>query len=143
MNTRKNINNLINEIENLYHELCVQIGISDSESMVLYTLNDAEGPITQADICKATGISKQTLNSTIQRLIEQDIIVLNSADKKSKTISLTEKGQLFLSEKVAPLVAVEERIYASWTDKEKEMYVRLTNKFKTQMEEEIHAYGKK
>jgi len=143
MNVRKSLNNHFNEIGNLYHELCVKIGISDSESIILYVLNDSEEPLTQSDICHYTGISKQTLNSTIKKYVEEGILELDDSGKKSKTITVTKRGQTLIKEKIIPIVELEDRVYSKWSKEEVETYLALTAKFKNQLAEEVVNYVKK
>lgn len=50
----------------------MKLGLSDSESMVMYMLYDIQEPLTQSDIVKATGLSKQTLNSAIRKLEKKE-----------------------------------------------------------------------
>jgi len=142
MNVRKTLNNHFNEIGNLYHDLCVKNGISDSEFIILYMLNDAEEPLTQSDIVRSTGISKQTLNSTIKKLEEQGILCFSNSDKKSKAILITQKGKEFIKEKNGPIVDIEEHIYSTWTQQEVDTYLALTAKFKNQLKEEVEKYVK-
>jgi len=143
MNTRKELNNYFSEIGNLYHELCVKIGISDSESIILYILNDSEKPLTQSDIVHYTGISKQTLNSTIKKYVKEGILELDDSGKKSKTITVTQRGKTLIKEKVIPMTELEERVYSQWTKEEVETYLALTAKFKNQLAEEVEKYVKK
>ena len=62
----------------------MKLGLSDSESMVMYMLYDTQDPLTQSDIVKATGLSKQTLNSAIRKLEKEGIIILEKLNEKSK-----------------------------------------------------------
>ena len=84
MNIRQRLNKTYNELNGLYHDISMKLGLSDSESMVMYMLYDAQGALTQSDIVKATGLSKQTLNSAIRKLEKDGIIILEKMNGKSK-----------------------------------------------------------
>lgn len=54
MNIRQRLNKNYNELNGLYHDISMKLGLSDSESMVMYMLYDIQEPLTQSDIVKAT-----------------------------------------------------------------------------------------
>ena len=53
MNIRQRLNKNYNELNGLYHDISMKLGLSDSESMVMYMLYDIQEPLTQSDIVKA------------------------------------------------------------------------------------------
>ena len=143
MSIRQRLNKTYNELNGLYHDISVKLGLSDSESMVMYMLYDMEEPLTQSDIVKATGLSKQTLNSAIRKLEKEEIIILEKMNEKSKIIVMTDKGQKLVEQKMKPLVEMEERVLASWTEEDRLTYLELIEKFKVQFEKEVNAYDKR
>ena len=143
MNIRHRLNKNYNEINGLYHDISMKLGLSDSESMVMYMLYDMQEPLTQSDIVKATGLSKQTLHSAIRKLEKEEIITLEKLNEKSKKIVMTDKGQLLIEQKMRPLVDMEDRVLNSWTEEERLKYIELIEKFKRQFEKEVKAYDKR
>ena len=97
MNIRQRLNKTYNELNGLYHDISVKLGLSNSESMVMYMLYDTQEPLTQSDIVKATGLSEQTLNSAIRKLEKEGVIILEKLNEKSKKIVMTEKGQVLIA----------------------------------------------
>ena len=67
---------LAGEINALYHEAAVKMGISDSVQNILYVLCEKGGKCLQSEISKLTGISRQTINSAVRRLEKEDIVYL-------------------------------------------------------------------
>ena len=61
-------NHLVGEIDGVYHEMSLRLGLSDSAMIVLYTLCDSGGPCPLRDICRRSGLSKQTVNSALRKL---------------------------------------------------------------------------
>ncbi|MGN0438969.1 MAG: MarR family winged helix-turn-helix transcriptional regulator, partial [Lachnospiraceae bacterium] len=120
-----------------------KLGLSDSESMVMYMLYDTQEPLTQSDIVKATGLSKQTLNSAIRKLEKEGVIVLEKMNEKSKKIVMTEKGQVLIAQKIKPLVDMEDRVLDTWSEEDRLKYLELVEKFKEQFEKEVNAYDKR
>lgn len=143
MNIRQRLNKNNNELNELYHDISMKLGLSDSESMVMYMLYDTQKPLTQSDIVKATGLSKQTLNSSIRKLEKNGIIILEKLNEKSKKIVVTDKGQLLIIKKIKPLVDIEDRILDTWEQEDKLKYLELIEKFKEQFEKEVKAYEKR
>ena len=143
MDIRQRLNKTCNELNGLYHDISVKLGLSDSESMVMYMLYDAQEALTQSDIVKATGLSKQTLNSAIRKLEKDGIIILEKMNEKSKKIVMTDKGQVLIAQKIKPLVDMEDRVLDSWTEEDKLKYLELIEKFEKQFEKEVKAYDKK
>ena len=67
----REFNRLYKELDDLYHNLALRQGLSDSASIILYALYLLGDGCLQRDICDLSYISKQTINSSIRRL-EQD-----------------------------------------------------------------------
>lgn len=123
------INYLTSELEALYHQASLKIGMSDSEMRVLYALYDNGENCLLGDIYKQSGISKQTVNSAIRKLEKERIIYLQQHKGKSKMVYLTEKGKKYVSDTVVRLCDAEIKAFESWTKDEIETHVRLMAKY--------------
>ena len=66
-----------------------------------------------------------------------------STNEKSKKIVMTDKGQVLIEQKMKPLVDMEDRVLASWTEEDRRKYLELIEKFKVQFEKEVKAYDKR
>ena len=117
MNIRQRLNKNYNELNGLYHDISMKLGLS--------------------------GLSKQTLNSAIRKLEKEGIIILEKLNEKSKKIVMTDKGQVLIEQKMKPLVDMEDRVLASWTEEDRRKYLELIEKFKVQFEKEVKAYDKR
>lgn len=89
----KRINYLSNELEALYHQSSLKFGITDSVSIVLYTIYDSGNECLLTDIYKESGISKQTINSAIRALEADGILYLEQHNGRAKKVILTDKGR--------------------------------------------------
>ena len=123
------INYLGAELESLYHQSSVKLGITDSVSMVLYAIYDEGGECLLSDIYKNSGISKQTINSAIRNLEAQDILYLRQHSGRSKMAILTEKGKAFAENTVAKICRAESDAFNSWTEEEITTYLQLMEKY--------------
>ena len=59
----KHFNYLQSELDAVYHEASLKLGMSDSSMIILYTLCNEGGSCLLNDICILTCLSKQTINS--------------------------------------------------------------------------------
>lgn len=125
------------EIGSLYHEAAIEVGISDSVQNIFYVLSNNGNRCLQSDIYKQTNISRQTINSAIHKLEKDGIITIEQGTGKNTIISFTEKGLKFAKEKVYVLFEIEDKLFDEWTIEEREMYVRLTQKFRDSLKREI------
>lgn len=142
MNERRRFNFLISEIDNVFHDTAVRLGLSDSTMAILYTIcNNGESCLLR-DIACMTGISKQTINSGLRKLEAEGIVYLENTDRKRKRVFLTEKGNLLADQTVALLIRIEDEIYASWTEEERIVYLELTQRYLDQMKEKTRGLGK-
>lgn len=129
------INFLSSEIEALYHQASLKFGISDSVSIVLYTVYDAGESCLLSDIYKKSGISKQTVNSAIRGLEADDILYLEQYTGRAKRVVLTDKGRNFAKQTVAKIQEAEVRAFDTWSEEEICTYIHLMEKY-------VHCFRK-
>lgn len=123
------INYLMAETDALYHRASLKLGITDSVSIVLYSIYDAGNDCLLSDIYKKSGISKQTVNSAIRSLEADGILYLEQHNGRSKRIVLTDKGRDYVQKTAARLYQAEIDAFASWTEDEVGSYIRLMEKY--------------
>lgn len=134
MNTNskmKLFNQLWNEIDFIYHEVALKLGLSDSAMMVLYSVCNIGDECMLSDITHSSGISKQTVNSALRKLETEDIIFLEPVGLKKKKVCLTEKGKEFVKNTVYKVIEIENSIFDSWRDDEWEKFIELNQRFVT------------
>ena len=106
---------LAGEINALYHEAAIKMGISDSVQNILYVLYEKDGRCLQSEVSKLTGISRQTINSAIRNLEKDGIVYLEQGKGRNTILCLTEKGKKFAEEKMYPLYEAENKTWNEWT----------------------------
>lgn len=136
----KKYNCLTNEINAVYHAISQKMSLSDSASMILYTLCANDGEIELSAIPKYTGLSKQTVNSSLRNLEKDGNIILSPIDKKSKKILLTQSGRELCEITVMRILQAENSIFSSWQENERDLYFALTEKFLTQIRKEAEKF---
>lgn len=115
------------ESNEVYHRLARHCGLSDSAFWILYTLREAEGPVSQKQLCDELYLSKQTVNSALKNLEGAGYLRLESPpdNRKSKEIRLTPSGEELMRRTVDPVFAMEERAFQRLTVEEREAILRL------------------
>ncbi len=130
-------NRLIAKIDEVYHEVAVRQGFSDSAMGILYTLSDNDGQCRLTELIQLSGMNKQTANSALRKLEKDGILYLEPAGGKSKRVCLTEKGFVTVHDTVERVLDIEKKIYSSWSREEWELYVQLTERYLNQVREEM------
>ena len=135
----RRINYLASEMQALYHQSSLKLGISDSISIVLYTIYDTGDSCPLSDIYKKSGISKQTIHSAIRALEADGIVALERDRGRSKRVVLTERGREYVQKTAARLYEAEIRAFDPWSEEEVDTYIRLMEQytacFRRQIEE--------
>ena len=141
MNEVKRINYLHSEINNVFHEMSQQMGLSDSVSCILYTICNFGDSCLLTDIINMTGIPKQTVNSALRKLEGEGYLQLETAQSRRKKVVLTEAGKLLTRKTAEQMIRMENEIYASWTEEERQLHLALTQRYLDQLKEkakELH-----
>lgn len=131
------INYLNTELDSLYHSASLKLGMSDSVSIVLYSLCDLGNGCLLSDIYKNSGISKQTVNSAVRKLEADEIIYLELSDGKKKKVLLTDKGKGYIEETAARIRRAETDAFGSWLEEDVRTYIRLMEKYNDCFREQI------
>lgn len=79
-----------------------------SELLILYSFYTKD-ELTQKDICDEWALPKQTVHTICKNLIAQDFVQMqdNPNDKRAKLLSLTQSGEQYAQNIIAPLINVE------------------------------------
>lgn len=129
MSSLKKFNYLLGECDGIYHEFANKFKMSDSQMRILYTICDLGKTCSIKDLIFYSGLTKQTINSALRELENKEIIFLSFVDKKSKSVSLTNKGEKICEDSVELIIKFEEEIISSWSDEEISIYLNLMKKY--------------
>ena len=133
----KRLNHLIGEIEAAYHESSLRLGVSDSVLRILYVICSTGDCCLLSEICRQTGLSKQTVNSALRKLESQGMIVLKAVDGKAKSVCLTGEGKALASRTALRLIAVENGIFSAWDSADVQNYLDLTETFLNDLKRQV------
>lgn len=126
----KRFNHLLGELDAVYHEMALKLGLSDSVMRILYTIyNNGKADCPLQDICRSCGLPKQTVNSALRKLEGEGILYLKPAGPKNKNVRLTEEGLLLAEQTAGRILHAEDDILSSWPKEDVEKYLALTEDF--------------
>lgn len=125
----KENNRIYREVDGMYHELCVKMGLSDSAFLILYSIVEMEGNCSQREIADRCCISRKTINSSVKNLEKEGFVTLESGAGRDKQIVLTKRGEQFVQEKIFPIMEVEDNAFLEMEPDERRELLRLNAKY--------------
>lgn len=139
------LNRLYCENNELYHNLAVSYGISDSVLWILYTLNDLKRPCTPKEIGEMCSLSKQTVHSALQSLERGGYLsmTISPENRKSKQVVLTGKGMKLIGDSIADIVEAEVQAFSGMEDGERRELLRLLEKYQSLFRMEVKRLTEK
>lgn len=138
LNEIHRINYLTSEMDSIYHQASLRLGISDSVSIILYTIQDKGESCLLSDVYKNSGVSRQTVNSAIRRLEADGVLYLEPYAGRAKKIVLTDKGRDYIRQTVARLLEAEIRAFDGWSEDEIKTHIGLMEKYTESPRRQIH-----
>ena len=125
----KRFNHLMAETGGVYHAIAQAAGLSDSAFQVLYTLCVLGDGCLLSQVVRQADLPKQTVNSALRKLEQEGILTLASAGVRKKALHLTESGWTLCRDKILPVLKMEDDIFSAWSQAEREIYLRLTQRY--------------
>lgn len=131
----KRFNYLLGETNAVYHDMAQRLGLSDSIMQILYSICDNGTSCLLQDICRNSGLSKQTVNSALRKMEAEELVYLKPAGAKSKRVCLTEKGECLSRQTAGKVLKIENDILSCWAKEDVQKYLELTEAFLTALRE--------
>ena len=125
----KEYNRIFKECNHIYHDIALKLGLSDSGFDILYALCTLGDGCLQKDICENTMLSKQTIHSSVQKLMRDGFLSLEAGRGRDMHIFLTPAGKAMLDEKIAPAIQIENLAFTDMTEEEQTEFLRLNRKY--------------
>ena len=135
----KRYNYVMNEINAIYHDAAIRMGISDSVQIIFYVICENGDHCLQREIYKHTGISRQTINSAIRKLEKEGFVYLEQGQGRNTIVHLTDTGKQIADKTARPILQIENEIYDEWTEEELRMYQELTERYRDSLKKKLEA----
>lgn len=139
----KMIGCLTNDLDMVYHTAAFHLNVSDSVLWIMYVMFDKGDGCYLHDVCTSSGLSKQTINSAIRKLENDDILYLVQDKGKHKKVFLTDKGKEYLQVTAVKLFKAECAALSDWSEEEFNTYLRLSKKHLASLKEQIKTLENK
>lgn len=133
----KEYNRIYKEVNDIYHEVAAKFGLSNSAFEILYTICEMGDGCLQRDVCEATFLPKQTVNSSIRKLEQTGYVTLSDGKGRSKHIHLTESGHTLLKETIFPIVKAENDAFTELSQEECALLLKLHGKYTAALKEKF------
>lgn len=136
----KEFNCLYKEMDDLYHDLALKSGTSDSAFSILYTIVELGDGCLQKDITEWNHISRQTVNSSVKNLQAKGYLSLKHGERRDMHIYLTPSGQRFVEEHILPIIQMENNAFSEMSPEESRELLRLTKKYVGLFRQKVHEF---
>lgn len=131
------INRLWKEYNEIYHDAAIRLGLSNSEFDTLYAICELGDGCKQTDICRASFLPKQTVNSVIRTLEKKGCLTMVSGKGRSMHIYLTEQGMQLVRRTIFPMVEIENEAFPQQSEKGFKKVIEFHTKYITALREGI------
>lgn len=131
-------------IDDLYHAVSVKYHMSDSALWIFYTLRIVGKPITQSELCNHLFQSKQTINSSLKKLMDEEYLTFQMLpdNKKNKFIVFTDKGIQIVQQDIDPIIRAESNVLNRLGDERCKLLLDIYDEYYDLLKEEMGRMDK-
>ena len=123
------INRLYKDLDDVFHELALKSGLSDSAFLIFYAIAELGDGCLQTEIADTYYASRQTINSSIKRLEGKGYLALVPGKRREMHIHLTSSGKYLMEQTIAPVIDMENRVLNAMPPEESRELLRLLEKY--------------
>lgn len=133
------LNSVVNRTDYLYEKWTKLQGVNSYESKILYMLRFTEMD-SQKSMAENYGMPKQTINTVVAKLSMYGYVTLETdeRDKRSKRITLTQKGKEYADFVLLPLVGCEKRALEKMGEKRIGIMIDTMKEYADLLEDELN-----
>lgn len=121
----------------IYHDAALAIGLSESAFDILYCLRDLGDGCLQKDICDASYLTKQTVNTSVHKLEREGVLRLEVERGRGTHLHLTKAGRALVERRIVPIVEAEKAAFATMTPDESDELLRLMRLYLSHLREQV------
>lgn len=123
----------------IYHDAALAAGLSDSAFDILYCLHDLGDGCLQKDICEASFLTKQTVNTSVHKLVREGFVRLETERGRGTHLHLTKAGRVLVDERIVPVIEREKAAFATMTPEEGDELLRLMRLYLENLRAQVDA----
>lgn len=133
--TNYQFNLLYNQMTGVYHRIVKKYNLSECTFWILYALNVENRPLTQAELSAYLIAPKQTIHSSLHKMLEDDLLLLKETNGKKKYYALTKEGKKISKTTVQLLIKKEDQAFGCLNEKERDEFIRIFQKMLQYLEQ--------
>lgn len=129
------VNRILRRFDRAYSSAATQVGLSDSALDVLWALYDAGEGCLQRDICAFSCLGKQTVNSSVHKLVKEGMLRLEPAQAgRGMRVFLTPAGRKLMESRVIPLCEADFAAFATLSPEDQAAAERVSQAYVEELE---------
>lgn len=128
-------NRIYKQFNDIYRDIATQIGVSSSVFDIMYTICELGNGCQQKDICEATFIPKQTVNSSIRILEKEGFLRLESGKGRGMKIYLTPLGEEKIERLMRPVIDMETQAFEAFGEEQTQALLELNSRYNAALRE--------
>ncbi len=129
----------IKELFGLYRDSVSDLGISENEFWIWYSLVLFDEEYSQQDICNMWSLSKQTVNTIISNMVKKNYVTLEvvPGSRNRKIIRLTDEGRAHGESIALPIAQAEQRAFNRLPSEDRIACTAVLAKYTAILKEEL------
>ena len=127
--TLQEFDRLNRQIDELYREIAARRGLSGSAYGILQAMLVLGEGCTQIAVCRHACLNKQTVNSSVRRMVQDGLIELRQGEGREMRMHLTAQGERVMRERVLPVERAESEVFDEMPVEDQRAILRLVNRY--------------
>ena len=127
--TLQEFDRLNRQVDGLYHEIAAARALSDSAYSILQAMLVLGEGCTQTEVCQYACLNKQTVNSSVRRMVQGDLIELRPGEGREMRMHLTVQGERVMRERVLPVERAENEVFDEMPIENQRTILRLMHHY--------------
>ena len=142
MTNRQMYTKLLGEYCSIFENYARKQQMNGKSLLMLVLIYEYPYQLSQEMIARKTFSTKQVVQANIKSFMEKGIVKMipSQEDKRKKYIGLTEKGEIFVQQKIEPLLHFKEQAKSALTMQEQDQLRHLSKIYLDKLSELILTY---
>ena len=132
------IDDFYRRTDELYRQTAWRMGLPDCAFDILYALVQEDG-LTQKQLCERGFSSKQTVHSSIKRLMAKGVVALRGDSPRSQRVFLTDRGREEYEGHIRAVMEAEVAAVDLFSPEEQHALVAAVDRYATALERRLAA----
>lgn len=136
--TIRAIDDFYRQADELYRQTAWRMGLPDCTFDIVYALVNEDG-LTQKQLCELGFSSKQTVHSSIKRMVDKGVVELRGDTPRTQRVYLTGYGRKQYEAHIQAVLAAEHEAVAIFTDEEQRQLTSAMKRYINALNENLSA----